>query len=354
MKSKFTLIYSGLLALSIAFLSVSGGPTGNLTGAVGDNDSGCSGCHGGSYHATEVALVGAPASIAPSQTYDFKFRISSASNPTAFKGGGFQLLATYLGQNSMVGNFTAVDPGTKVSNPGNQRLVHNAARAKTGNAVEWDVRWTAPATLTDPVTFYYAGNAVNLDGGNGSGDVVKLGSTAIALPVTFAGFSAKANPEGTELNWQTATESNNDYFSVERSTDGRIFFAIGEVSGYGDSDVERDYQFVDKTPVAGRTNYYRLRQVDFDGAESFSPVVNVTVGETIASWTFGPNPAAPGQTVRFSGELPANLQLLNSRGQSVQQIATTDSEWTLDAQLPAGVYYLYAPQTGSGQRLLVQ
>ena len=257
----------------------------------------------------------------------------------------------------MVGSFDAsVDNGTVVQSS-NQRLTHNARKFRISgeDEVSWNVRWTAPATaVAEDVQFFYAGNAVN-NANFSSGDRPVSGiSGAIALPVTFAGFSAKASPEGTELNWQTATESNNDYFSVERSTDGRIFFAIGEVSGYGDSDVERDYQFVDKTPVAGRTNYYRLRQVDFDGAESFSPVVNVTVTDAATSWTFGPNPAAPGQTVRFRGELPANLQLLNSRGQSVQQIATTDSEWTLDAQLPAGVYYLYAPQTGSGQRLLVQ
>ena len=354
MSSKFTFVYGGVLVLALLFMNVIGGPTGNFTDAIGDSSSACSGCHSGSYHATTVELVGAPSSIEVSQTYDFKFRISSVANPVDFKGGGFQLLATYLGQNSMVGSFSPIDAGTKVNISGNQRLVHNAPRAKTGNAVEWDVRWTAPTELSGPVTFYYAGNAVNLDGSSGGGDVVKLGSTVIALPVTFSRVAAYAEADRIIVDWATATEINNDYFLVERSSDGRSFEAIGQVYGAGDSDYEQTYRFEDETPRMGRTNYYRLRQVDYDGTESYSEVVQVTLGAGSGQWSVGPNPAVPGETLRFTGAYPQRLQVFAADGQLVRPFSITGGTWTLDGQLPAGVYYLADPVGGRSQRLLVQ
>jgi hypothetical protein len=109
----------------------------------------------------------------------------------------------------------------------------------------------------------------------GDGDLhgpVTLGGNE--LPVTLLYFYAKRVSQNIELNWSTASEINNDYFTVEKSTDGINFLPLSNVPGSGNSTILRHYEFADDSPYFG-TSYYRLRQTDYDGTFSFSPVVAV-------------------------------------------------------------------------------
>jgi hypothetical protein len=101
-----------------------------------------------------------------------------------------------------------------------------------------------------------------------------LNSSSPSLPIELTSFNAKSNNSKTNLYWQTASEKNNSHFAIERSKDGDVFSKIGEVKGNGNSTVTQNYQFTDVTPTKG-INYYRLRQVDFDGTESVSKTVSV-------------------------------------------------------------------------------
>jgi hypothetical protein len=83
----------------------------------------------------------------------------------------------------------------------------------------------------------------------------------------------------TKLTWQTASEKNNSYFAIERSQNGETFLALGEVKGNGNSITTRHYSFTDATPYKS-INYYRLRQVDFDGTESVSKTISVNFDGT--------------------------------------------------------------------------
>jgi Secretion system C-terminal sorting domain len=95
-----------------------------------------------------------------------------------------------------------------------------------------------------------------------------------ALPVELTTFNANVNKSTTKLAWQTASEKNNAFFAIERSVDGDVFSKIGEVKGNGTSTITQNYQYTDAAPVKG-INYYRLRQVDFDGTEDVSKTVSV-------------------------------------------------------------------------------
>lgn len=92
-----------------------------------------------------------------------------------------------------------------------------------------------------------------------------------ALPIQLLAFSAEKQELQSYLQWATATEINNEYFQVERSSDGENFDPIGQVAGAGNSSLRKDYYFIDAHPIQG-VNYYRLRQVDVDGLYSFSPI----------------------------------------------------------------------------------
>ncbi|MCW5922603.1 MAG: T9SS type A sorting domain-containing protein [Saprospiraceae bacterium] len=110
------------------------------------------------------------------------------------------------------------------------------------------------------------------------------------LPVELIRFAGYREQNTTRLIWQTATETSSDFFSVERSADGQRFAEIGRKRGAGTTYEPQSYTFTDETPLPG-INYYRLRQVDFDGRFTHSKVVTVSY-EQPASIHLFPSPAA--------------------------------------------------------------
>ncbi|MBL7980958.1 MAG: hypothetical protein JNL52_04030 [Flavobacteriales bacterium] len=99
-------------------------------------------------------------------------------------------------------------------------------------------------------------------------------STENPLPVELVSFTAEAQRQEVLCKWITASEWNNDHFTVERSADGLTFEAVGLVRSLGDSWDLRAYSFTDKAPLPG-VSYYRLRQTDLDGSWVHSAVVAV-------------------------------------------------------------------------------
>jgi hypothetical protein len=96
------------------------------------------------------------------------------------------------------------------------------------------------------------------------------------LPVELTRLEAHLRQRDILLSWETQTEKNNAYFSVERSADGRHFSEIGSVAGAGTTSVRHLYTYTDPLPAPGKY-YYRLRQVDFDGTYQYSPMVSVSI-----------------------------------------------------------------------------
>lgn len=94
------------------------------------------------------------------------------------------------------------------------------------------------------------------------------------LPVDMLYFEAFAANNQITLEWATAQELNNDYFEVHRSFDGSSYEPLGLVTGAGTTDEQQGYVFTDKNPVPG-IQYYRLKQVDYDGAFEYSDIVVV-------------------------------------------------------------------------------
>ena len=95
-----------------------------------------------------------------------------------------------------------------------------------------------------------------------------------ALPIKLLRFTAVLQNKQVNLSWQTATEQDNALFLLEHSTDGIQFTQIGSVPGAGNSQTILSYQFWDTKPTPG-INYYRLKQVDYNGQYTYSPVITV-------------------------------------------------------------------------------
>ncbi|MFN3405605.1 MAG: T9SS type A sorting domain-containing protein [Cytophagaceae bacterium] len=94
------------------------------------------------------------------------------------------------------------------------------------------------------------------------------------LPVNLINFNGKLKDGLVELNWSTASEKNNDYFEILKSSDGVNFTSIGTVKGNGNSNHKISYQYYDYSP-SETGNYYKLKQVDYDGKSEYSSTIHV-------------------------------------------------------------------------------
>jgi hypothetical protein len=96
-----------------------------------------------------------------------------------------------------------------------------------------------------------------------------------SLPVILYSFFANCNNQNqVDVSWTTGSEINNDYFTVERSSDGLSFEEVARLSGAGNSNTPLHYKITDETPVKG-VSYYRLKQTDFDGKYEVFPMAPV-------------------------------------------------------------------------------
>lgn len=114
-------------------------------------------------------------------------------------------------------------------------------------------------------------------------DTIYLLVSPSALPITLKDFKASSNNGTVELSWSTYTETNNAKFELLKF-DGEDFKTFASVSGAGNSRDIRNYVFIDDSPLIG-IGYYRLKQVDFDGASTLSGIVSVETSSGGPTWT---------------------------------------------------------------------
>ncbi|MBN1540583.1 T9SS type A sorting domain-containing protein [candidate division KSB1 bacterium] len=105
--------------------------------------------------------------------------------------------------------------------------------------------------------------------------LAKMAGWTDAVPVELAGFSARRRTTGVLLSWQTASESGNLGFQVERSDDGKNFSALTFIAGEGTTQVTQNYAYLDDTAQAGKTIFYRLLQIDRDGSCRYSSIIRI-------------------------------------------------------------------------------
>lgn len=155
-----------------------------------------------------------------------------------------------------------------------------------------------------------------------------IGTTGGSLPITLYNFGGKMNKGCVQLDWTTLSESNNDYFIVERSIDGKIFNRINRVEGQGNTSQKTHYQVIDRD-IKRSLYYYRLKQVDFDGTVDQLSTITVktfAIGENHIK--IYPQPAANTVHIKIHSnfENEIQVQLLNSLASEVIEEKTQLSE----------------------------
>jgi Secretion system C-terminal sorting domain len=170
---------------------------------------------------------------------------------------------------------------------------------------------------------------------NGAGKITLNFTIATPMPVALTRFQAEMRNTGVALAWNTASESDNSHFSVERSANMNSWTSVGKVAGAQFSETATNYSYLDSKPLSGKS-YYRLAQVDVNGNIEYSPVVSVQQNKTVVS--IYPNPVT--DRVYVALEVGATMFILNSTGQQVMNQLLTESIWIDLSALPQGVYHI--------------
>ncbi len=160
--------------------------------------------------------------------------------------------------------------------------------------------------------------------------------------VTILNFKGRSEGSKNILTWQTATEQNTSYFTVERSATSGNFSSIGKVNAAGNSNSQRNYNFTDNNPLKG-DNYYRLKLVLKNGNTTYSEIIKLA-GAQACVISVSPNPARCGDNITITC-IPdcTKIQLLNTGGCMIKQWINPAVKGNVTIRLPyvsKGVYYL--------------
>ncbi len=151
------------------------------------------------------------------------------------------------------------------------------------------------------LSFSYANPVITVTGisntqiPNNSTKFITIASASVStpLPIELIDFNAVCGNNDILITWTTAIETNNEYFTLERSTDLNHFSAIAQIKGQGNSSVAVNYNYTDNNIEEGIYYYYRLKQTDFDGISKYSKIVlmNRSCSDALANFSIYPNPS---------------------------------------------------------------
>lgn len=244
---------------------------------------------------------------------------------TGVTGGTYNISATMTGL--LIGTLTdirlAVSNGTTtVTNVG----THVAATGTAPNP-------TAKRT------------GVSLAGLTGDFRITTTNSTNTPLPIELISFEAVLNNGIVDLKWETASELNNDHFTIERGASVENFEAIATIKGKGTTTSKSTYSAQDANPLNGES-YYRLKQTDFDGRVSFSSIESVILDES-SSLKLYPNPSTGIFTLSGVGKIePSQIRIMGQLGQLIPaSISLEGDDVIIDVRsFASGIYTLQVTQ----------
>ncbi len=188
----------------------------------------------------------------------------------------------------------------------------------TGGAVA-QLNWSGPLTAAAAVPV---------------GNLFPVGTT---FPVEWLSLTAQRENQGAMIKWSTATEIDNDFFSVERSADGRRFVTYAKVPSRGNSAEVQSYTSYDANPIPGMS-YYRIRQTDLNGQFSYSPAIALVFEGFQPEVRVYPNPIARNMELQIQMKVPKaetlRLDFYNIQGQQIHSLQVELSERQERTQVP--------------------
>lgn len=174
------------------------------------------------------------------------------------------------------------------------------------------------------------------------------------LPVELVNFEANHTNTGeVAIKWVTATEENNDFFTLYRSFDGYSWDSIQYIQGAGNSLSLKTYETTDRLSSQTDVVYYRLKQTDYNGEFTYAAVAVVKTKQDLNVLKFTPNPAQTLLTISTTKRALGSINIVNTLGQNVtnEVIVTPVSDHLAQVDLstlPTGFYTVVTP-AGTGK-----
>jgi len=181
-----------------------------------------------------------------------------------------------------------------------------------------------------------------IQGSDSDGYMDNLSLTVNSVaPVKLVSFSASPYNDSVAVSWTTASEKNNAYFTVEKSSDGIHWQTVSTMPGAGNSNALINYTSYDNAPFEG-TSYYRLKQTDTDGHYSYSEVAAVNFNDAVAFQLF-PNPTSSDLHLKVASSLTYTVSCVSISGESIalSPVSQFFNETVYDVSgLSSGMYFL--------------
>ncbi len=174
-----------------------------------------------------------------------------------------------------------------------------------------------------------------------------------SLPVEFLNVTATADNNKVNVIWSTASETNNNYFTIERSADGISFIPLANVKGAGNSNTVISYEYVDNNPIKG-VSYYKIKQTDYNGNFKYSKTVYVNFSLSGSVYSIYPNPVKQGTDLIIvtgnSTEENYLVSIFASNGEKISEYSSNGtSTIPIDNSLGKGIYYVKITSAGNLQ-----
>ena len=201
----------------------------------------------------------------------------------------------------------------------------------------WGTTWT-PADINDPnfgvvLSAIVQGNSLQVDHIS-----ITVYTTSAPMPIELLSFTGNVSDGQVQLEWQTVTETNNDFFTIERADDELDFEPILTIDGAGNSKEPIFYSASDRD-VLFKTTYYRLKQTDFDGKYTYSNVIAVNTSELVNEMVIFPNPANTTVSVVNFSDDDLNIRIVSVTGVEMLNMKVLKSLNTIDvSSIPQGLY----------------
>ncbi|WP_218022461.1 LamG-like jellyroll fold domain-containing protein [Chryseotalea sanaruensis] len=300
-----------------------------------------------------------------------------------------QVAAAPAPRSNPVNNLTSSDPLILTIATGEYWKVSDGSATSNGRTARVGLSWGTESDVSSNTTFQQALTVMSWNGTNWtnnggqsfpggntqargtfessstlsfSENIVTLGSTEAAnpLPVELTTFTGRNENGFNKIKWSTASELNNDYFELQRSANGETFTTMGIIQGKGTTSALSNYLFDDEAPLVGN-NYYRLKQVDYNGAFEYSHIILVKNDSEAAVFNISvfPNPLAEGTalTIRSikDNEHEAQVVIRDMTGRVLTSYSIgseTFAERTVDTATWSGAGIYIVEMTQGKKRVL--
>lgn len=263
-------------------------------------------------------------------------------------------------------SFAGTCPLTIRANGGNGGSVNSSTHGGGGGGGQGAVIFSGAAPISNVIVQTNNGTggcndsgcATRAGNGAGTNGAGIIPGSAGPLPIELLDFQARAEGQQVHVLWATATERDNDHFTIERSRDLGLWETVAEVPGATNSSSELRYTVVDAQPLPA-LSYYRLKQTDLDGTTETFPVAAVNRDGGGGPFVMYPNPANDRLTVLFPGmDAKTALRLVDELGRTVPlPVHMSEGAAELDLSIiTPGVYTVSIQHQGAeqAQRLLVR